>query len=293
MAALRIHWSHYDVELVYEVSASLHAGRCAGVDRLRGGGGSGKNKAPEQPVAQPSQPSQPNQPAPQQPTPEPQPAPVAKNTAEGAYFGHLGGATPNNTFNLVVLENGEFWGLYGNSSRNNFYISAFIKGQGTSNNGRFTSSKAGDFGFTPPLPVTVQASYVAKESIQAEVSTVAGKVRLIGAAAIPSVYNYDKPAKLEAIQGKWSTISLEYERGSLTIQPSGTFSGEGAGCTYNGTIVPRPSGKNIYNVKLKFGSNCAMPGEQAEGIGILSKEGLVVAGTAANGLVGTVVLGTR
>src|SRR6186713_3412293 len=73
------------------------------------------------------------------------PAAAAPATAEGVYGGTLTGSS-SNAFELVVLENGEFWTLYGTSTPAAFYVEGFIQGNGTSSNGAaFSSTSAKDY----------------------------------------------------------------------------------------------------------------------------------------------------
>ncbi len=44
-------------------------------------------------------------------------------------------------FELIVLENGDFWTLYGTNTSSAFDVAGFIKGNGTSGNGSFTYRK--------------------------------------------------------------------------------------------------------------------------------------------------------
>ena len=76
------------------------------------------------------------------------PAPSAGPTAEGVYGGTLTGST-SSAFQLLVLENGEFWAMYGTQTASAFGVAGFIQGSGTSNNGSYTSSNTKDFGVNP------------------------------------------------------------------------------------------------------------------------------------------------
>ena len=70
-------------------------------------------------------------------------------TAEGVYGGTLTGSS--NAFQLLVLENGEFWALYGIPSASTFGVTGFLQGAGTSSNGTFTAASTKDFGFIPAV----------------------------------------------------------------------------------------------------------------------------------------------
>ena len=84
-------------------------------------------------------------------------------SAEGVYGGTLTGST-STAFQLLVLENGDLWSLYGTQTPTQFSVSGFVQGSGTSNNGSFTSSNARDFGVTPAVTGTTTATYDATAS---------------------------------------------------------------------------------------------------------------------------------
>ena len=50
-------------------------------------------------------------------------------TAEGAYAGTLGGNTSSTDFQLIVLESGEFWSLYGGQTSTDFNVAGFLQGE--------------------------------------------------------------------------------------------------------------------------------------------------------------------
>jgi hypothetical protein len=76
---------------------------------------------------------------------------------------------------------------------------------------------------------------------------------------------------------------------SATISSTGALAASSLGCNFTGTVVPRPSGKNVFNVAVRFGqAPCELPGQDATGI--------AVAYPFASGqtqLLATVVDGTR
>ncbi|MFM0053275.1 hypothetical protein [Caballeronia grimmiae] len=178
-------------------------------------------------------------------------------TAEGLYSG-----TTSTGYQLagLVLETGEYYVLY---SKNNT-IYGVVQGNGTSNNGSFSSSNAFDF-FLPNssrTPATVSATYTAKQSLQGTL-TEAGQ-----GVTFTSTYqsSYDTPASLSAIAGTYSGASATGSGTapiSLTVSANGSLSGTSTvgttTCGYSGTLTPRSTGKNVFNVSVTFnGSNCAL-----------------------------------
>ncbi len=228
------------------------------------------------------------------------PAPPTGPTAEGVYGGTLIGSASSD-FQMLVLENDEFWALYGTQSTSLFVVAGFLQGNGTSNNGTYTSSNARDFGFNPALAGTASATYnPTAKTISGSVVASAGTVTFSGGPIAGSLYNYNTPAVLSAVSGAWSLTALTGERIALNVSSTGSFSANSSlGCAFSGTIASRPSGKNVFTVALTYGPlPCALAGQPATGIALvypLSAGGtqLIFAGTNTARTVGTAAFGTR
>ena len=83
--------------------------------------------------------------------------------------------------------------------------------------------------------------------------------------------NYDTPASLGTITGIY--IGNYYTGASVTlsISSNGVVSGSSTNCIITGSVEPRPTGKNVYNVDLSFSGNQCAPGSgTASGIGVLN-----------------------
>ena len=82
--------------------------------------------------------------------------------AAGAYEGSVsnGGA-----FQALVLDDDQFWALYGVKVGDLFYIAGFVQGQARSGNGRISSSDIRDFGDVPAEPATLEGTYSAGSTI--------------------------------------------------------------------------------------------------------------------------------
>jgi hypothetical protein len=225
-------------------------------------------------------------------------APMA--SAEGAYQGTVSGSPVAAAFKAVVLEDGEFWALYGNSIGAGIVVNGLIQGQGTSNNGSFTSSTLKDFGVVPSVPGTLNANYVPGVSMSGTVTEGAGSITINGTAIPATNFNYDAPAILSNITGNWSLSSTSGNVIALTIAANGTFAGvDGGGCSVSGTVAPRPSDKNIFNVQLTLGpAPCSLPGWVGGGIGIYTTltngtNQLIVASVDVSRTYGSIAFGTR
>jgi hypothetical protein len=202
---------------------------------------------------------------------------------------------------MLVLENDEFWALYGTQSTSLFAVAGFLQGTGISNNGTYTSSNARDFGFNPALAGTANATYNATaKTIAGSVAASAGTVTFSGGPIAGSLYNYNTPALLSSVSGTWSLTALTGEGISLNVSSTGAFTANSAfGCTFSGTMTPRPSGKNVFNVSLTFGASpCVLAGQPASGIALVypiatGRTQLIFAGTNTARTTGTAAFGTR
>jgi hypothetical protein len=188
-------------------------------------------------------------------------APVA-GTAEGFWEG-----TTSTGYNaaVAVLENGETWGLY--TSGNTVYGALY----GTSTGSGSTFSASGsDFNLLnwAVTSGSLNGTVVPQSTIRA----VSG-----GGTTVNLTYDssYNTPATQAAITGTYTVRAISATGSAddvaMTISSTGVLSVPGVGCTASGTVVPRPSGKNVYNISVTFtGNNCALGnGGTASGIFIL------------------------
>lgn len=85
--------------------------------------------------------------------------------------------------------------------------------------------------------------------------------------------SYEQPAVLSALAGRYSGEGLnsrsEVQGMDLRFAPDGALTGlAGEGCRASGQALPRPGGKNIFNLSLRFeGPACAL-GDGASVAGI-------------------------
>lgn len=231
----------------------------------------------------------------------PPPPPTPGPSAEGVYGGTLTGSR-STAFQLLVLENGDFWSLYGTQTGSVFSIAGFVQGTGTSTNGSFTSSNGKDFGVFPAVAGTLSATYDATaKTISGNVTgTGTNTVTFSGGPIAGSLYNYNAAASLTTVAGSWSTTSLTGEGVALTVAASGAFTAlSSLGCSFTGTFTPRASGKNVFDVSIVFGAApCGLPGQSASGIALAypltnGKTQLLAAATDSTRSRGAVVFGTR
>jgi hypothetical protein len=223
------------------------------------------------------------------------------STPEGVYGGALSGSASSD-FQALVLENGDFWALYGKDMGSIFYVEGFVQGNGAWSNGSsYTSGNIRDFGFYPALSGTLTATYNGSaKTINGTVSyQQSGVIQFSGGPISGSLYDYEASASLASAMGNWSAMSSLGGSVSVSIASNGTLTISEGGCTGTGTIAPRPSGKNVFNVSVTFGSTpCLLPNQTATGIGIVYplKSGqtqLVAAITSANRTAGLAVFAIR
>jgi hypothetical protein len=171
------------------------------------------------------------------------------NTAEGFWAGPTGvvdNATQKNyTMAGSVLENGEYWFLVDLNGT----ITGMVQGKGSSSNGTFTTSTG---------PTRLNGQYVAKTSLQGTVKDGAG----VDVFAYNMAYDatYEQPPGFSIAGTDWvGSLPLSTRAPfNITITPSGALTGTSTDdCRLDGTLVPRPGSKRIYNATLTVnGSVC-------------------------------------
>jgi hypothetical protein len=211
----------------------------------------------------------------------------ATPTLEGAYEGTLAGWSPSNSFSLLVLENGDFWSMYGTTTSKGLAVAGFVQGSGTDNKSSksYTSTNSKDFGYSPAVASSLSAIYnldaktitgalTAYQSVSLPVppptSTMYGSVQINAGPLTSSLYQYDTPASLTAVAGTWVATTFNGDTMVFVFSSIGTFSTTStAGCKVSGTLVPRPSGKNVFNLDVTFGpAPCYLPNKKTTGIAI-------------------------
>jgi hypothetical protein len=229
------------------------------------------------------------------------PAPIANASAEGVYGGTITGSK-NTSFETIILENGDFWSIYGTETTSSFNVTGFLQGSGTSDRGSFNSVNAKDFGFAPGVAGNLSSTYDATaKTISGTFAAGTQVATFSGGPIAGSLYNYNTPASLSTVIGTWSTSSLPTgENVAINVASDGAFNATSSlGCKFAGNITPRASGKNVFDVAMTFGAApCALSGQSATGIALSyplpsGKTELLV--TAVNGArsYGAAVFGTR
>jgi hypothetical protein len=224
-------------------------------------------------------------------------APAPVTSAQGVYQGTVSNGREHNT---LILENDQFYTMYGNTVGGTFYASGFIQGNGRSNNGSFVATDTKDFYASGAVVSgSLSASYNPKVSFNGSMTSGSTTVTFTGAPFQNTLYNYDAGANLANIVGNWSVTSLQGDPVSLNVSASGSFSALSRGCSFTGTLKPRASGKNVFDAEVLFGSSpCRTPGQRANGIALEypitgGKRQLIIAGVTADRTNGTAFIGNR
>ncbi len=227
------------------------------------------------------------------------PQPVTK--AEGAYVGKFHStAFPQGAIQVVVLENDDFWGLYGNANAaGDLVVYGIVQGQGKSDNGSF-SATGRDYFYTGATSAgSVSAQYVAGTSISGTINAAGQNATFAVTTAAAMPYNYNSPANLAVLSGNWAGVTLQGAPFSLNIGNNGAYNGTSEGCAMSGTITPRTSGKNVFDVALRFGSApCLLPNASIKGIALAiplanGKTQLVAAGIDTARTIGSALFAVR
>lgn len=209
--------------------------------------------------------------------------PTVKTSVEGYWGGPTNIPDPANSNNFFamagpVLENGEYWFV----RSLNGVIDSLVHGKGLSADSKFNSTDAKFWGTnqqTTVVPGTLASTsaYVVNSTFPGSViwksgtDTFGWSFRL----AYDSTLSYDNPATIAYVVGnwvgQWQTIStlpkfnfVVTSTGSATPVLTMTFTQDSPlpGCVWTGTIAPRLSGKNIYDVVMTIGqqASCTVPG---------------------------------
>lgn len=190
--------------------------------------------------------------------------------AAGAYRSSLSGSG-NTHLDMHVLENDEYYAIYGSNKASHFQMTNFINGTGFSGATAFTSSNMKDFGSNPPSNGSVNAAYNPGVSMVGAIGTTGGNVNINGtSAAIAPFYAYATPTPVSELAGQWRMNERGGNLTNVTVTGN-TFTGVGASatntaCTFNGTLEQHSSNKNLYNATITYGASCAVPNETVNGI---------------------------
>lgn len=227
-------------------------------------------------------------------------APASTELPEGIFGGTLTGSASSD-FQMLVLENGELWSLYGTETSTSFGVAGFIQATIGPSGSSFSSTNVRDYGFAPAVAGTATGTFnQAAGTISGSVSAGGQSVSFSGGPIAGSLYNYNTPATISTISGGWTLDALNGETIVLNVQSDGSLSASSSGgCNFTGQVRPRNTGKNVFDTTITFGpAPCALPNQTGSGITVaypISGGGtqLLVAVQDAARTVGTAAFGVR
>lgn len=233
-------------------------------------------------------------------TPAPEPTPTPATLHQGLYAGSnlnfmdLTGSPST----ALALEGGEVWALLGGNGIVFFYQGTVAY---TSTTPGITTTTTTTTNTTPPTSTIISSTTTAdvaifnqskalvalKSNVLGEDSITVGQsetpygkgmsvstatqtqfVLAGGRERLPETgYDYNKPANLQDVAGVWGTNhdgSSYLQAIPLAVDTSGGITApvQSSGCSLVGTITPRPSGKNVFNLHVTL-TGCADAGEYA------------------------------
>lgn len=177
------------------------------------------------------------------------PVPVTNVSAEGIWNG-----TTSTGFSVffVILENGESWGIYGLTS----ITGAFFGNASTNSSSISMNGTSFDFISRVGSPGTLTGTVVSKSTL----NLVSPAGSTLNAAYSTS---YDQTPSLAALAGTYSGQAVSGgtapQATTVTISATGTVNAVVVGCATSGSVIPRATGKNIFNVSVtSVGPACAL-----------------------------------
>jgi len=209
------------------------------------------------------------------------PAPVLAS-AQDTYLGTLSDGREHQT---IVLENDQFYTMYGRTVSGGFSVEGFLQGSGKSNNGSFSATDVVDSTTTTlRTGATLTATYAPGVNLNGSLVEAGSTVSFTSAPISSAVFNYNAAPSLATLAGAWSLTSLRGTSNVFTVAATGAFTATSGACTFSGTFVPRASGKNIFDVSMTFGAApCTLPAQTIKGIAVTyvltnGKRQLIIAG---------------
>ncbi len=213
---------------------------------------------------------------------------------------YQGGFSNGGTHNTLILENDQFYTLYGSTVAGVFTVSGFLQGNGNASGGNLTATDVKDATVDGQLlSGSLSATYAANGSLNGTLTEGSNTVNFSGTTVASSVYDYNKSASLADIAGAWNMTSLRGYANTFNIAASGAFTATSGACSFSGTFTPRSSGKNVFDVAMTFGpAPCILAGQTLAGIGIdfmlaNGKRQLLIAGLNQGRTSSAAFFGTR
>jgi hypothetical protein len=216
----------------------------------------------------------------------------------GIHVGTFSNGLSHATF---VLDNEQFYTMYGIPFNGDLAAIGFLQGDGTLSNGSFSSTNLRDYSTTGAVQSgSLSASFNPGVSLNGSITSGTSTLTFTSVPPQGSPYNFNTAANPAKIIGAWSLKDMQGYAVAMDVAADGSFTGSSStGCAFNGTMTPRASGKNVFDLALMFGhAPCALPGVPISGIGLEylladGRQQFVVAGANPTRTAGIAFLGTR
>lgn len=188
-------------------------------------------------------------------------------SAEGVWTGTT---SSGYAIDVLVLENNQFWSMFGNRSGGALSVIGFDQGTGSVSGSTFKGNLLEVLYTGATETGSITATTVANSSLNGSASYSNGYTSTFNLAPpTSSTYNYNTAANLATIQGNWSGSLLSGSAATVAITSNGAITGTSSGCSFTGTATPRASGKNVFDASVTFGASpCALPNQTATGIAL-------------------------
>jgi hypothetical protein len=166
---------------------------------------------------------------------------------------------------VLVLEDRQVWGVYGQGGLAHGVVQGQVAVSGTT-----FSGAARDFYMFGGLVsnITVAGSFTPGASIT---GSLAGPNPGTFSGAYAT--QYDQPANPSDLAGTWTATaasSTGTTTSTVTVDAFGNITASNVFCTMTGTGLPRASGKNVFNVSLTFaGASCLFNGKTVSGVAVV------------------------
>jgi len=162
-------------------------------------------------------------------------------------------------FDIVVLPNGTFYSMYGETLDGVLLIGGLIVGQATTANGTFTVTNATNYlylsgGGESVVATSESGTYIAGTSITGTDSQTG--VQYTATAFPSSQYNPTGTPSIATLVGTWTLSTVL----TITVNSDGTFTGDETltGCQLSGAFRPDTTGLNVFDITLtRGGTGCS------------------------------------
>jgi hypothetical protein len=192
---------------------------------------------------------------------------VKTSAVQGGYTGKL---SSDRDITMLVLEDDQFYSVYGNLTNGSFAPKGFMHANGKASNGSFTASDLKDFATDGTAYLgSLSASYAVGANLNGSVTEGSSTTTFTSAVIKSSLYNYGNAASTANINGNWTLTDLQGVAVDLKIGLDGAMTASSGGCTFSGTVTPRASGKNVFDLALTFGAApCRFANQILKGIAV-------------------------